>query len=260
VEIMTRPFYGEYAWAYDLVIEQPVQSQCDFIAEMFSQRGVGAGASVLDAGCGVGSHAIELARRGYNVTGLDFSSALIIEAHKRARPFQLSVAFHVGDILELSATATSFDGILCRGVLNDFLDEAGRQQVFLSFARALNPTGVLILDVRDWEATIERKSLHPVFEKSVATARGHLTFRSVTRLDLEAKRLLVAEQHTLQERGGSNETISTYNFSMRCWTQAELESQLTRAGFTEIEYFGGYHQHLPLGTTDRIVSVSRKMA
>lgn len=257
---MARPFYGEYAWAYDLVIEQPVQSQCDFVAEMLARRGVVAGASVLDAGCGIGSHALELARLGYNVTGLDFSPQLIIEAQRRARLAKLPVAFEVGDILELSANDNQFDGILCRGVLNDFLDEASRRQVFLSFARALKPQGVLILDVRDWERTIERKSLHPVFEKSVATTRGRLTFRSVTRLDFETRRLLVDEQHTLREGEASNEAVSSYQFSMRCWTRAELESHLTQAGFTGMEYFGSYHHDIPFGTTDRIISVSSQKA
>ena len=251
---MTRPFYDEYAWAYDLVITRPINSQCDFIAETLSRRGVVSGANVLDAGCGVGSHAFELARRGYTVRGLDLSPHLIREAERRASQLRLPVSFNVGDILELSASP-QFDGILCRGVLNDFLDEASRRQVFHSFARALKAEGVLILDVRDWEATVERKSREPVFEKFADTPRGRLTFRSVTRLDRQTRRLLVAEQHTLRQQGGV-ETSSTYNFSMRCWTQSELQSHLTQAGFERIEYFGGYQRSVPVGASDRLVGVA----
>ncbi|HEX8922160.1 MAG TPA: class I SAM-dependent methyltransferase [Pyrinomonadaceae bacterium] len=256
MENLTRPFYDEYAWAYDLIITQPVSAQCDFIAETLAGRGIASGAKLLDAGCGVGNHALELARRGYIARGLDLSPQLIAEAERRARNVALPISFTVGDILYLPAT-NSFDAILCRGVLNDFLDEADRLQAFLSFAGALKPKGLLILDVRDWDATVAGKTLAPVFEKSAETPLGNLTFRSVTRLDSETRRLLVEEQHTLQEPGG--EKISAYNFSMRCWTQAELQAHLTQSGFEALEYFGGYERHIRVGASDRLVCVASKV-
>ena len=256
MENITRPFYGEFAWAYDFIITQPVSAQCDFIAETLHGRGIVSGAKVLDAGCGLGSHALELARRGYVAIGLDLSPQLIAEAERRANGSALPVSFTVGDILDLPATA-KFDAILCRGVLNDFLDEDKRRQVFLSFAASLKQEGVLILDVRDWDATVDRKTLTPVFEKSVETPRGSLTFRSVTRLDPQTRRLLVEERHTLRQQGV--ETISEYNFSMRCWTQEELRAHLTQSGFEAIEYFGGYDRQVPVGASDRLVSVASKV-
>jgi SAM-dependent methyltransferase len=72
-----RPFYDEYAWAYDLIIPPPNDEQLDFVADAFARRGVGAGSLVLDAGCGVGRHALGLARRGCVVEGIDRSSRLV---------------------------------------------------------------------------------------------------------------------------------------------------------------------------------------
>src|SRR5438477_10345560 len=46
-----RPFYCEFAWAFDLLIDRPVQKECRTIADWFVERGVVPGASVLDAGC-----------------------------------------------------------------------------------------------------------------------------------------------------------------------------------------------------------------
>lgn len=40
---------------------------------------------ILDMGCGTGRHSIELARRGYQVTGVDFSSDMLAEARKTAK-------------------------------------------------------------------------------------------------------------------------------------------------------------------------------
>ena len=39
-------------------------------------------AKILDLGCALGYHAIELSRRGYHVTGLDYSDAFLREAHR----------------------------------------------------------------------------------------------------------------------------------------------------------------------------------
>src|SRR5262245_16669965 len=193
-EQSSRPFYGEYAWAFDLLIDRPVSQDCAAISDWLTERGVLPGATILDAGCGTGRYAGELARRGYAVEGVDRSSELIQIANQSVRSRGNVVSFRVGDILALPAAR--YDGILCRGVLNDFLDDDARVSVFAAFAGALRPSGVLILDVREWEATSNRKRREPVFRKSVLTDRGTLTFTSTTDLDPERRQLLLSETHT----------------------------------------------------------------
>jgi 2-polyprenyl-3-methyl-5-hydroxy-6-metoxy-1,4-benzoquinol methylase len=153
------------------------------IAAWFSERGVLPGAAVLDAGCGTGRYAAELARRGYVVEGIDRSSELIETAQQSVHDHGNALSFRVGNLLDLPEAR--YDGILCRGVLNDFVDDDARLAVFSAFARALRSAGVLILDVREWEATKERKRREPVFRRSVVTPRGELTFTSITDLDPE---------------------------------------------------------------------------
>jgi 2-polyprenyl-3-methyl-5-hydroxy-6-metoxy-1,4-benzoquinol methylase len=68
--VLRRPFYSEFAWAYDLLIQGPTQSRCDFFQVSVSRRGVLSGSRILDAGCGTGEYAIELACRGYEVSGI----------------------------------------------------------------------------------------------------------------------------------------------------------------------------------------------
>jgi 2-polyprenyl-3-methyl-5-hydroxy-6-metoxy-1,4-benzoquinol methylase len=73
--VQRRPFYSEYAWAFDVLIDRPVRKECAVIAGWLVEGGVVPGAKILDAGCGTGRYAIELARRGYLVDGLDLSPA-----------------------------------------------------------------------------------------------------------------------------------------------------------------------------------------
>jgi SAM-dependent methyltransferase len=196
----SRPFYGEYAWAFDLLIDRPVRKECGAITNWLIERGVAPGARLLDAGCGTGRYAAELARRGYTVEGVDGSSELIETARQSVRGHGHSVSFRVGDLLDLPVAR--YDGILCRGVLNDFVDDDARRSVFPAFAGALRRTGILILDVREWEATRDRKQREPLFRKSVETDRGKLTFTSTTELDPERHQLLLSETHTLANDAG----------------------------------------------------------
>jgi len=252
-EESSRPFYGEYAWAFDLLIDRPVARECTAIAGWLVERGVVPGARLLDAGCGTGRYAIELGRRGYVVEGLDQSPELIDVAKRSAIHQPSSVSFHVGNLLALPDHR--YDAILCRGVLNDIIDTGSREAVFSSFAGALRRGGVLILDVREWEATKLRKQREPLFRKSVDTDRGKLTFTSITELDPERQQLFLSETHTLVS--DAEESSRDYRFVMRCWTRTELESAFERGGFGSVEYFGAYDPAVHAGATDRLVAVAQ---
>jgi SAM-dependent methyltransferase len=246
-----RPFYTDYAWAFDLLIDRPVAKECRAIVGWLIERGVVPGAPLLDAGCGTGRYAVELARRGYIVEGIDRSPELIAVAAQTTCERANTLSFRVGDLLALPSAR--YDAILCRGVLNDVVDDDSRHRVFVSFAQALRPRGVLMLDVRDWEATKERKQREPLFRKSVETDRGRLTFTSYTKVNTERHELLLSETHVLFDDDGAH--ASDYEFVMRCWTQAELESALGLAGFADIAHHGAYDASVKIGDTDRLVVV-----
>ncbi len=236
IEMGARPFYHEFAWAYDALIARPVADECAGIATWLARRGVGPGAAVLDAGCGTGRYAVELARRGFAVTGLDRSSDLLEEARSRARDAGLPITLVEADLLDLPAAPGGrlHDAIVCRGVLNDMVGAAARAAALGGFARMLRPDGVVWLDVRDWSRTAARKTVEPVTERRVATPRGSLAFQSVTRVDPATRRLLVSERHVLTTSAG--ERVATHEFVMQCWTREELDAALAAAGFEAIEH------------------------
>jgi SAM-dependent methyltransferase len=251
---MTRPFYGEYAWAFDLLVDRPVRKESGVIVDWLVERQVLPGAQVLDAGCGTGRYAIELARRGYAVHGIDLSPQLIDVAIQSSEDAKACVSFAVGDICD--PLPNVYDAILCRGVLNDIVEDEERDTVFARFAGALRPCGVLVLDVREWGASVERKAHEPLFRKRVFTDRGELTFTSMTAVDRSKRQLRLAERHALVHRG--EEHVVEYEFVMRCWERGELDAVLVQHGFGDVRYFGAYDADVEAGATDRLVTVARR--
>ncbi len=68
---------------------------------------------LLDLPCGEGRHALELARRGHRVTGIDLSPYAVARAMDEARRAGLSAEFRVGDMR--SPPPGPFDGVCCLG-------------------------------------------------------------------------------------------------------------------------------------------------
>jgi SAM-dependent methyltransferase len=178
---------------------------------------VPAGARILDAGCGTGRHAAELAGRGFELVLADHSPALLAQARERL-PAAEAV---LGDLAELRLDRP-VDAVVCRGVLNDITEDTARDAVLGSLAQALVAGGVLIADVRELEATAARYA-EPVTRTKVV---GDLTFRAEIRL--EDGLLCVHERH---ERG---EDVTEYDLIMRPWSRDELDEGLRSAGFTSV--------------------------
>ena len=102
---------------------------------------------MLDVACGAGRHAIELARREYEVTGIDFSETLLAEARRAARKARARVAFVHADMRELSFAGT-FDAAINMFTSFGYFDRPSEdRRVLAGIARALKPRGKFLLEM-----------------------------------------------------------------------------------------------------------------
>ena len=101
------------------------------------------GARILDVGCGPGRHSLELARRGFQVHGIDISQKFVDLAVEQNVP---GASFERLDAREMNFEG-EFDAVicLCQGAFGLMTAQEENQKILENMARALKPGGALAM-------------------------------------------------------------------------------------------------------------------
>jgi len=100
---------------------------------------------LLEIGCGAGNISIELAKRGYEVTKIDFSETAIAWAKENAAYCKAEIDFLVGDVANLASIKTESFDIVFDGNCIHCLVGQKREAAFREFYRVLEPNGILFV-------------------------------------------------------------------------------------------------------------------
>lgn len=104
-------------------------------------------AAILDVGCGTGSLSVVLAGLGHDVTGIDWSPAMISLAEAKALATPHPIKFHVMDAALPQLPPQQFEVIVCRHLLWAL---SARAQVLQRWVELLKPGGRLVLIEGYW--------------------------------------------------------------------------------------------------------------
>jgi cyclopropane fatty-acyl-phospholipid synthase-like methyltransferase len=103
------------------------------------------GAALLDIPCGFGRHTLELAKRGFHMTGIDISAEYVQKLRAEVADQHLAVTVIHGDLLTAEINS-GFDGAYCMGNSFGYVDEAGMQLFVQKVAGALKPGAHFVLN------------------------------------------------------------------------------------------------------------------
>jgi SAM-dependent methyltransferase len=150
-------FGEEYAKDYDALYEDKDYSkECDLIEDIFRAYSKKPVKTILDIGCGTGGHAIELAKRGYNVLGIDRSPDMIIEARKKAEGID-NVSFIEADARKTNLGGQYDAAIMMFAVLGYQTSNDDVIETLEKIRKHLRPDGLLISDVWYGPAVLTQK-------------------------------------------------------------------------------------------------------
>ncbi len=138
----------------------------------------------LDAGCGDGAHTVRLARRGYPVVALDFSEHVLgrARANVAASGLDHMVKFEHGSLLNLPVPDSSFDFVLCWGVLMHIPEV---EKAIAELARVVKPNGALIIsedNMWSFESVIVRIARRVLGSLGIRSLKG----KGFARLEIDA--------------------------------------------------------------------------
>jgi SAM-dependent methyltransferase len=204
------------------------------------------GARVLDLCCGPGRFSIELARRGFKVTGVDRTVLYLNEARKRARQQKLDVEFVRQDMRRFVRTK-AFDACInmCTSI-GYFEDPADDLKVCRNVHRSLRPGGRFLVQTggKEWLAR-EFRSRDWREEAGAFILEERKVMPGWTGIE---------NRWVIIQKGKARE----FRFSLRLYSSGEISDLLTRAGFKKVDIYGGV-DGAPYDDTSRwLVAVGRK--
>ena len=203
-------------------------------------------ATILDVGCGRGRHARSLARRGYQVTGVDLSERALEKARQLTALEDLQVHFQQGDMREPVCQAC-FDGVVnLFTAFGYFEDEADHGRAIDAMATALRPGGWFLQDFLN--ASFVADTLIPEDTRREGD------------LELTQRRWLsngrINKEITIHRCGTTN--THTFHESVRLFTLPDLQALYTGAGLDLVHTFGDYEGNAHTPSSPRLILFARK--
>ncbi|HLK13406.1 MAG TPA: class I SAM-dependent methyltransferase [Fimbriimonadaceae bacterium] len=180
-------------------------------------------ARILDIGCGTGRHAIEFALRGFDVTGLDFSPAMLAEARREAELAGVEVEFFEADATTFVAQPPyDFAICLCEGAFNligPTVDPVTHDLAILKNAAAsLKSGGHFVLNALNAFSLIRQLTDQAIEQRSFDPLTMIATYRDRWNLPEGELDMFIRE---------------------RLYTPPEVAAMLHTAGFEVLNLFGG---------------------
>ncbi len=261
--------FGHLAAHYDELMEVvPYDAWVDYVETLFlwaEHEPQKNDYRVLDCACGTGNVSFEMARRGWNVVGVDLSPEMIEIAQQKTRdlaplesaPFvsgDFSPAPHfVCDDLTTFDLGQTFNGATCLyDSLNYILEPENLKMAFARIAAHVEKDGVFVFDMNsDWAFRAD------LFTQRNSDPRKNLHYDWNADFD-ENSRVCSVRMEFRRSMEGRVETFYETHRE-RAYRRAEVEAMLGETGWQLLRAFDAYTMNAPHAKSERWYFVARKI-
>lgn len=218
--------FSNYAKTYDT--EPFTRGTLQEVGFIESELGHDRNRTILDIGCGTGRHAIELALRGYQVTGIDISAGQLERAREKAGKAGVKVEFIEADARSFSLSK-QFDAVImiCEGAFPLMETDEMNHHILENASVALKKGGKIILTTLN--------GLYPLFHSVKDFINSEDSNMKYTEYGFD---LLTFREHSkfeVTDDSGKKKTISS---NERFYVPPEITWLLKSSGFRKIAIFG----------------------
>ena len=190
---------------------------------------------VLEAGCGLGRYLVYLSQRGYSIEGIEISQETV-EMVKNLNP---NLQIKQGDISKISYLDESFDGVICLGVIEHFVN--GPEEPLKEIWRVLKPGSYAVITVPalNYIRRLKRISGYHSLKENLKRVNF---IRKIFKKEVLLKNSVVRKKYKFAPHLRSGE------FFEYLFTKREFEYEMIKVGFKIIENIpiahidGVYHE------------------
>ena len=260
----TYDAYGAIARVYDKLNAQiDYEAWADFVERCFDGHLKARPSLVLDLACGTGSMTLALAKRGYDMIGVDLSTDMLSEAFSRCAN-QKNVLLLQQDMRSFELYGTVGAVTCCLDSLNYLLAEEDLLRCFSLVHNYLDPDGLFLFDMNtpykfqtvygnnayiledelvwdEGEETEERALVFCGWQNSFSPESGICDFYLTLFEEQENGSYRRMEEHQQE----------------RCYTQEEIEAALEKTGFELLGVYADYDRSPLCDTTERFYFCAR---
>ena len=218
---------------------EKTEFEVEGLLRLFEMHGVPVGGTLLDMGCGIGRISIPLAKKGYNVVGLDLSPSYIQRAKEYAEEEGVSEStrFIVGDMREIKSVLTDysgFDAVLSMWTSMGYWDEETDLSILSQCLSLTKPDGFFIIHTASRDGLIKRFQPRDfMFDET-----GMLLMME-RNLDLETSRM--ENQWSYYRRDGEDlRFLNRVEITHRVYSLHELRKQFMEAGWEYVDAYAGF--------------------
>ncbi len=231
MEKANEKVFGMYSEYYDLLYrDKDYVAETDYVATLLN-RFMPEAKNLVDLGCGTGKHAVEFAKRGYKVTGIEMSESMLNIAKNNLPGSGIGtndVKYICGDISKIQ-TGEKYDAAMALFHVMGYLTENSQiLKGIRNIASHLTDGGLLIFDYWYGPAVLSQKP-----EKRSKLLKGNgLVLRRNAEPELLINENIVEVNYNIEAKAESGEVLQLdEKHSMRYFFLPEIKLLLDQCGF-----------------------------
>ena len=225
-----KPWYEDDSfwetWGPLMFTPQRIAGAVEEVTKIMKLLDIKPEANILDLGCGIGRHSLELARRGFQVTGVDRTRSYLDQAKNQAKKENLNIEF-VQEDMRTFCRSNSFGSVISMYTSFGYFEDAeDDRRVVANVYDSLKAGGAFLIEThgketlahifqeRDWS---ERDGVIMLQERKVSQNWSWMQTRWI---------MLRGKERTESE------------LSHRLYAATEMVALLTGCGFGQVDIYG----------------------